>query len=892
MGPHYLNGFFQPKSVAIIGASERPDSVGCHLLNNLRSSGYRGQIYPVNDKRSDIFGYRAYSDINAIPDQVDLVVIATPARTVLSLLRQCAERDIRSAVICCSFQLPGIDSVALKQAMLKFARGAGIRIMGPNCYGLARPERHFNLTYSNDTIKPGSLALLSQSGAVCSAIIDWAKSQDIGFSTVISIGDAEDIDFGEVLDFLSIDSRTQSIVMYMESVHDARRFLSGLKAAAGLKPIVLIKSGRYQASAQAVMSHTGRIVGGDDVFDAAIARAGVVRVDSIAQLFAAARILTHNYRITDNRLVIMTNAGGPGIMTADRAEKVGVQVAKLSPPCAEMLKRRLPAACVVDNPLNLLGDASADRFRQSLRICLNDSAADGILNIITPQALTEPTEIAAAIIEEARHSHKPVLASWTGGEKVRRGRELFANSHVAHFNTPEAAVDAFSFLTQYRRNQILLKQIPLPETQKPEPDREKVRAIIGRARAEGRQQLDVFESKQILAAFHVPVNQTWPTQTLQQALDCSARMSFPQALKIDMPEIRHKTDIGGVRLSIDNERELIFHYNDLCQMLAQRYPQASDININLESMVQSSSSRELMVGVLSDPVFGPAVSLGMGGTLVDILQDKVVALPPLNRYMVEQMINGSKAGRYLQQFRHLPAANHNALIEVMLNISNLVSEIADISELEINPLIIDKQGACAVDAQITVHRQPQPRTYQHMAIHPYPSELTQHHRLANGVHICIRPIRPEDAVLEQDFVKRLSERSKYFRFMQSLQELTPDMLVRFTQIDYDREMAFVVVTEDDTMPNELGVARYVSNPDGYSAEFAIVVSDDCQGLGIGVKLMTTLIDAARRRGLLQLEGEVLTVNKAMLALARKLGFKTVSVEDDYEVVRVIKDLRE
>ncbi|WP_031435458.1 bifunctional acetate--CoA ligase family protein/GNAT family N-acetyltransferase [Methylomarinum vadi] len=892
MGPHYLSGFFQPKSVAIVGASERPDSVGFHLYNNLRQAGYQGRIHLVNHRHTTILGNPAYADINAIPDLVELVVIATPAHTVLSLLRQCVERNIRSVVVCCSFQLPEIDTPSLKQEMLELAHRNGIRIMGPNCYGLARPERNFNLTYSNDTIKPGSLALLSQSGAVCSAIIDWAKTQDIGFSTVISIGDAEDIDFGEVLDFLSIDSRTRSIVMYVESVHNARRFLSGLKAAAGIKPIVLIKSGRYRASAQAVMSHTGRIVGGDDVFDAAIARAGVVRVNSIAQLFSAARILTHNYRIVDNRLAIITNAGGPGIMCADQAEKAGIKVARLSPGSVQALQRHLPAACVVDNPLNLLGDASAERFRRSLRQCLADSAVDGVLNIVTPQALTEPTEIAGAIIDEARCVNKPVLASWTGGEKVRQGRELFADSHVAHFNTPEAAVDAFSFLTQYRRNQILLKQIPLPEAQKSEPDRDKVFAIIASVRQQGRQQLNVFESKQVLAAFHIPVNQTWPTQTLEQALHYSSQLPFPQVLKVDTPEIRHKTDIGGVRLPIHNAQDLAFHYHDLRQMLARRYPRLSDININLESMVRSSSGRELMLGMLTDPVFGPAVSLGMGGTLVEILQDKVVALPPLNRYMIEQMIAGSKAGRYLQQFRHLPAANRNALIEVMLNVSTLVSEMADICELEINPLIVDEYGACAVDVQIRIHPQPQPRTYQHMAIHPYPSELTQHFRLVNGVTICIRPIRPEDAVLEQDFVKRLSERSKYFRFMQSLQELTPDMLVRFTQIDYDREMAFVVVTEDEAMPNELGVARYMINPDGYSAEFAIVISDDCQGLGIGVKLMTTLIDAARRKGLRQLEGEVLAVNKAMLALSKKLGFITVPIEDDYEVVRVIKDLRE
>jgi acetyltransferase len=890
MGPHYLNKFFQPRSVAIIGASERPDSVGYHLMSNLFNTGYTGRFYPVNHQRDTVNGCKAFRSISDIPDPVDLAVIATPAKSVLTLLGQCAEKNIRSVVICCSFHLPGIDSLLLKQQVFDLARQSGMRIMGPNCYGLARPAHSFNLTYGNDCIKPGSLALLSQSGAMCSAIIDWAKSQDIGFSTVVSMGDAEDIDFGEVLDFLSIDTKTRSIVMYVESIHNARRFLSGLKAAASLKPIVLIKAGRNQAGGQAVMSHTGMMVGSDDVFDAAIARAGVVRVNSIAQLFSAARILANNYNLKNNRLAIITNAGGPGVMCTDQAETAGIQIAQLGPKCIEALRQCLPDFCCLDNPLNLQGNASAQYFQQALEICLDDEQVDGVLNIVTPQALTEPTEIAGAIIKQAQRSRKPVLASWTGGEKVEQGRALFADSKVAHFNTPEAAVDAFSFLTQYRQNQILLKQIPLPSPQQAEPDYDKAYTVIRKARAEGRVFLTVYESKQILAAFHVPVNRTIATSNFAEALLCCEQLAFPLALKIDVPEIQHKTDIGGVRLNITSRQQLEAHYAELKNLISRHYPELKNLSINLESMHQSAYGRELMVGVVNDPVFGPAISFGLGGTLVEIMQDKVVALPPLNQYMAEQMIAGSKASRYLKKFRHLPVANVQALIDVLLNVSILVSEIPEIIELEMNPVIVDDLGAVAVDAQIKIHAEAQARTYQHMAIHPYPYELTQHFQLSNGVNICIRPIRPEDAEIEQDFIRRLSERSKYFRFMQSIQELTREMLVRFTQIDYDREMAFVVVTEDLDLPNELGVGRYMINPDGYSAEFAIVISDDCQGLGIGVKIMTTLINAARQKGLSQLEGEVLTVNKSMLALAKKLGFRIVPIEDDYEVVRVIKDL--
>ncbi len=890
MGPHYLNNFFQPSAIAIIGASERSDSVGYHLLSNLSHSGYRGHLFRVNHKHPTINGSPAYASLSELPEPVDLAVIATPAHTILPLLQQCAECNIRSVMICSSIQLSGKEHNNLRQKILTFAHKNGLRLMGPNCYGLARPYHQLNLMFGNEQIQTGTLALLSQSGAMCSAIVDWAKSQGIGFSAVVSMGDADDIDFGEVLDYLSIDSRTRSIIMYVESVHNARRFLSGLKAAASLKPIVLIKSGRYQAAAQAVMSHTGRMMGSDDVFDAAIARTGVVRVNTIAQLFSAARILANHYRINDNRLVIVTNAGGPGIMCADQAEKAGIQIIGFSDSIKAALKDYLPPTCVVENPLNLQGDAPAKRFRQALQVCLNDAGVDGVLIILTPQALTKPTEIAETVIGVAETSLKPIMASWTGGDKVQQGRAMFAGSKVVHFNTPEAAVDAFSFLVQHRRNQILLKQIPLPEIEKAAPDIKRVNEIIANARKAGRQTLSVLESKQVLAAFHILVNATIATHSKEEALSYSVQMEFPLALKVDDPEIRHKTDIGGVRLNIKNQQELEAHYDELSELLAVRYPHLSKSAINLESLVQSASGRELMIGVLTDPVFGPAVSLGMGGTLTEILLDNTVALPPLNRYMIERMTAGSKAGKYLQAFRQLPPANFDALVDVMLNISTLVSEIPEIIELEINPLIVDDNGAIAVDAQILISDRPIVNNYQHMAIHPYPYELTQHYRLNNGVSMCIRPIRPEDAVLEQDFVRRLSERSKYFRFMQTIQSLTPEMLVRFTQIDYDREMAFVAVTEDVAMPNELGVGRYMINPDGYSAEFAIVVSDDCQRLGIGVIIMNSLIESARRKGLKQLEGEVLTVNKGMLALATKLGFRTESIVDDFEVVRVIKDL--
>ncbi len=892
MGPHYLSSFFTPKSVAIVGASERPESVGYRLLLNMQEAGFGGGLYPVNNKREQILGLKAYPDLESVPETLELVVISTPAPTVPGVMRQCGAKGVTSVVIITAgFGELGDEGKRLQQEVLEIAHRYNIRIIGPNCLGVARPSSKLNATFGDGLIADGSLALLSQSGAVCTAILDWAKSQEIGFSTVVSMGGAADIDFGEVLDYLATDSKTTGILMYVEGIRDARRFLSGLKAAARLKPVILIKSGRHEAGCKAAMSHTGAMVGGDDVFDAAIERAGVVRVYNIIELFSAARILANNYILKQDRLAIITNAGGPGVMSTDRAEDVGVTMATLSESSIQALNKALPVHWSHANPVDILGDATSERYAQALDVCLNDENIDGVLNILTPQAMTNPTQVAQCIIERANHTQKPVLASWTGGQRVMEGRALFANSRVAHFNAPEIAVDAFSCLAKYTRNQILLKQIPSPSKETTPPNVSGARLIIQRILAEGRQVFTAQEAKAILAAFHIPVNQTVKVSSAKDAMIVAETFGFPVVLKVNMPEFSHKSDVGGVRLNIGSAQDVSHHFVEMEGLIKQKHPEIKQVVMTVEPMYKSYSGRELMVGVVRDPVFGPAISVGLGGTMVEILRDKAVALPPLNEYMVEEMIAKTKASKYLKQFRQLPAVNKKALIDVLLNISTLVSELPEILELDINPLIVDDRGVMAVDARIKAEISHQLTPYSHMAIHPYPSELIQHHQLPNGLDITIRPIRPEDANMEKDFVHRLSERSKYFRFMQSLQELTPEMIVRFTQIDYDREMAFVAVTEDENMPTELGVGRYIMNPDGHSVEFALVVSDDCQGLGIGARIMTTLMQAAKYKGISSFEGEVLSVNKPMLSLVKKLGFSIETIAGDTEVVRVVKDLR-
>jgi len=893
MGPHYLSNFFMPKSVAIVGATDRADSVGQRLMLNMLEAGFKGSLYPINPKRDVLMELPCYRDIESLPEAPDLAVIATPAKSVPGIVRQCGEKRIRSIIIISAgFGELGEAGCRLQQEILDTAGRYGIRIIGPNCLGLIRPGSHLNATFGYGVVKDGQLALVSQSGAVCTAILDWAQSQDIGFSTVVSMGGAADIDFGEVLDFLAMDPQTKSILLYVEGIRDARRFLSGLKAAARLKPVILIKAGRFEAGSRAAMSHTGSMVGGDDVFDAAIERAGVVRAYSIAQLFSAARILANNYQLDQDRLAIITNAGGPGVMSTDRAVDVGVRLAELSEKTIARLNKVLPEHWSHANPIDILGDATPERYKQALDICLKDNNIDGTLVILTPQAMTNPTQVAEYVIEAAKQSDKPVLASWTGGNRVQEGRDLFANSRVAHFTTPEVGVDAFSFLARYRRNQRLIKQIPSPRAEQRQADIEGARLIIGRVLAEGRDVLTTQESKAILSAFRIPVTQTIKVESAKEAMIAAETVGFPVVLKINMPEFSHKSDIGGVRLNLNSAQQVVRQFQEMEEQIHALQPELKQVVMTVEPMYRSANSRELMVGVVRDPVFGPAISFGMGGTLVEIIRDKAVALPPLNAYMIEQLIAKTRAARYIGHCRQMKEVDYQALIEVLLNVSEMISELPEIVEMDINPLIADDKGVMALDARIKAASSHQLVPYAHMAIHPYPHELAGEAELPNGMRIQIRPIRPEDADMEKDFFNSLSERSKYFRFLQSLQELTPEMIVRFTQIDYDREMAFVAVSEEPGLPKELGVARYVINPDGESADFAVVVTDSCQGMGIGQRLMRTLMRTAKAKGLHRFEGEVLVENKAMLALTKKLEFSIEPIAGESEIVRAVKDLRQ
>ncbi len=900
MGHHYLNQLFAPRSVAVFGASNSPDGVGTLVFRNLLDAGFKGTVYPINPKYEKVQDHQSYPNLTELNKSIDLAVIATPAPTVPSILQQCGEHGVKGVVILSNgFAEGGARGQRLQKDSVDIARQYGMHIIGPNCLGIMRPLAGLNATFTRNKAVPGNLALVSQSGGMCTAILDWAAARQIGFSTVVNLGDAADVDFGDVLDFLALDPKTDSILLYIESVHDARGFMSGLRTASRMKPVVVLKAGRNEEGSRAVSSHTGAIVGSNAAFDAALERAGAVRVDTITQLFSAAQILSSGLRINQNRLLIITNGGGPGVMAADRVSETGLRLATLGSKTITELNKVLPYTWSHGNPVDILGDATPERYAAVMNLCMQDENVDGILVMLTPQAVTDPVGVAKVIggfCKDSKKSKtcKPILACWMGDSQVVAGRTVLSEHNVPHFRTPEAAVEAFSYLLHYRNNQKMLMQVPpsVPEQER-EPDIQGARLIIESVLAEGRRSLSTTESRAILSAFRIPAVPTILTRSPAEALVAAESLGFPVVMKISSPDVLHKSDVNGVRLNVANAHAVRSVYQELVEATRLSRPEARIEGVTIERMYQSSSARELMIGVVRDPVFGPVISFGMGGTMVEVHRDYAVALPPLNDYMIKKTICRTRVAKLLVNFRNMPSINFEALWKVMQRVSELVCELPEIVEMDINPLVADANGVIAVDARFTINYPPvTARRYDHMAIHPYPNDLVKRMQLPDGTDIVIRPIRPEDAEMEQEFVRNLSKESRYMRFMQALRELTPDMLVRLTQIDYDREVAFLALTKQDGKEVEMGVARYAINPDKSSCEFALVIGDAFQNRGLGNVLMQVLIDTARNKGLRYVDGEVLAHNTGMLKLMQRLGFEKHKSEMDDGVVIVRKRLGE
>lgn len=890
MSTHYLNRFFQPGSVALIGASDRPGSVGAQVMDNLLEGGFSGRILPVNPGHRSVRGIPTVDAVHHLHEVPDLAVLAVAPRHITGVLEACGTHGIKAALILG----PGLDEPGgakrIEQSAISVARRYGIRVIGPDWVGLMRPGIGLNATYSQINAQPGYLALVSQSSAVTSAALDWAGSRRVGFSAVVSLGDTADVDAGDVLDFLALDPATRSILLYVETVDNARTFLSGLQSATRLKPVIVMKPGRHQEGYRAASSHTGALVGEDKAFDATLARAGAVRVPTVGQLFASAELLASGKRLPGDRIAVLTNGGGPGIIATHLLVGRRLTLADLSTTTVAGLDRHLPSRWPRSNPVNILGDADPVRYRETLTLCLQDSGVDGALVILTPQASTDPETTANAVMNASANSRKPVLACWMGGSRIRGGRERFTVNHFPNYSTPENAVEALAALAGYRHSQTLLMQVPDAPTLQAKPDVAAARNLVRHALDAGRRRLTAAESKAVLEAFQIPVTPTLVVHSPQEARNAAEALGLPVALKINAAAIDHKAEIGGVLLNLVSLDAVETAWHTVTRAVTAARPDVTIDGCSVEPMYSPRNGREVMLGVVRDPVFGPVISFGAGGSLVEAIDDNAVSLPPLNDFLARDLIRRTRIASRLDQDR--PGATLKALENALLQLSDLVCTLPEVTDLDINPMITNAGEAIAVDARLHIRPAAEDRAYRHMAIMPYPAYLACKRTLRDGTVITVRPIRPEDARMEAAFVRALSPQSRYFRFMKHMNELGKPLLVRFTQIDYDREMAFVAVRDAEPIPEQLGVARYATNPDGRSCEFAVAVADAWQGQGIGSLLMRKLIDTARARGLERMEGQVLSDNVAMLALMNKLGFIQQRDRGDYRLINVHRPLIE
>jgi len=887
-----IAALLRPASIALVGASDTPGSLGDVVRRNLAEGGFGGAVYYVNTRHDAIAGQTVHRSVLDLPEAPDLALILAPAATVPGIIGDCGSKGIRAAVIVSAgFREGGEAGAELERELRRQSRQYGLRFLGPNSLGVIRTDIGLNAACGPSQPGPGRLALVSQSGALCAAIIDWARSRQVGFSSVVSTGVGADVDLGEILDYLARDPGTDSIMLYMEGIDRARRFMSALRAAARVKPVVVMKAGRHGTGQGDTAFHTGSLVGADDVFDAAMRRAGVLRIRDFSELYTAAATLAAGVRVRGRRLAIVSNAGGPGTIAADRAQDRGLQIAELGAASLQRLAEELPPASRQGNPVFVRPDVDGTQFAAAARTCLEDPDVDALLTILVPHALTDPGAIAESLIEIAGGSRKPVFTCWMGGTAVEPSRARFAAHKVPSYMRPETAVDAIAGLGLYASNQQLLLQVPEPLAPASAPDRARAQAVVDAALAADREWLNPAESKDVLDAFGIPIVRSLPAHSAAEAVDRAREVGFPVAMKILSPDIAHKTDVDGVRLNIVDERSLREAYATMLADVARARPDAELQGVLIEPMYRERNRRELMIGVVRDPAFGPAISFGLGGIFVEVIRDRAVALPPLNQFLVRDLIRRTRAGQALQPLRGAPAADEEAVEEILLRVSEIVCELPSVGAMDLNPLIVTERGAVVVDARIGVTSWPAAaRPYDHMAIHPYPSGLCDRMELPGGVLATIRPIRPEDAAIESAFVHGLSEQSKFLRFMFGLRDLTPGMLSRFTQIDYDRELALIAVIDTPEGEQQIGVVRYTTLPDEETCEFAIVVGDDWQGKGLARRMFTRLIEAARHRRLKVMTGMTLRENTRMIDLSRSLGFVTRTDADDPELVQMTLEL--
>ncbi len=885
-----LDAVFHPKSVALIGASNRPGSVGFVVARNLLGGGFEGPIMPVNPSHSSVAGMLAYPDVASLPVTPDLAVICTPPKTVPGLIGELGARGTKGAVvITAGFNELGTDEGrALEQAMLDAARPTLMRIVGPNCLGIVSTQSGLNASFAPVAAKPGGVAFIAQSGAMLTTILDWATARGIGFSHLVSLGDMTDVDFGDMLDYLANDPKTHSILLYIETITQARKFMSAARAAARLKPVIAIKAGRHAAAAKAASSHTGAMAGVDAVYDAAFLRAGILRVRDLDDVFDAVETLATPVKLAGDRLIIVTNGGGLGVLATDTLLDHGGVMAPLSDEMLSRLDAVLPPTWSHGNPVDIIGDASPKRYADAVTALLDSPASDSILVLNCPVAVASSTEAARAVAAAVDGQRKPVFASWLGSDSSEEAHAIFAAAGVPAYDTPDKAIRGFSYLVGYRRAQENLMEAPPSLPEGFTPDEAAARAIIEAGLKTGAGWLDEPAVHGLLDAYGIANVRSRIVKSDAEAASYAQKLGGKVALKIFSPDITHKSDVGGVVLNLESPDAVLEAAEAMRARVARIAPKARIDGFIVQEMVRRPASRELILGMAVDKQFGPFLLFGRGGTAAEVIADRSLALPPLNLMLAREMISRTRVWKQLQGYRDIPAANIDAIALTLVRLSQLVADFGEICEMDINPLLADAQGVIALDARVRVAPADAGAGPRRFAISPYPKELEHIEHVDGMGDLLLRPIRPEDAPAIEQMFAQLSAEDVRLRFFTPLRSLPPGLLARLTQIDYDREMAFVLLNQNSG--EFLGVSRISTDPDNLRAEFAVTVRSNLKGHGLGRLLMERLIAYAKSRGTAEMVGEVLEENARMLSLCRELGFAIRPEPENRGVVRATVSL--
>ena len=878
---HPLNAIFEPTSIAVVGATEQPESVGRTVFQNLLNGSSGATVYPVNPKRTSVLGVQAYPRLAALPHPVDLAVIATPASTVPGIMAECVDAGVKGVIILSAgFKESGMEGAVLEEQIRAQIRRGNLRAIGPNCLGVMNPLTGLNATFASTPAYPGHVGFLSQSGALCTAVLDWGREERVGFSSVVSVGSMIDVGWGDLIDYLGSDPQTTSIIMYLETIGDARSFLSAAREVARTKPIIVLKAGRTQEAAHAAASHTGALTGSYEVFDAACRRCGVLSVNRIADLFYLAEVLANQPHPQGPNLTILTNAGGPGVLATDALLGAGGSLAELSPQTHTRLDQILPAHWSHGNPIDVLGDADPERYAQVLESAAQDPHTDGMLVILTPQAMTDPTQTAERLKDAAGRINKPILASWMGGKEVSKGREIFHRAGIPAFPYPDTAAQVFESMWRYVSRQRSLYETPQPllEMDQQGPDRAQARAILETAQQARRTLLTEIESKRLLAAYGIPTVETRLATTEEEAVRQAEAIGYPVVLKLFSETLTHKTEVGGVQLRLRNADEVRRAYHTIAATVREKAGAEHFLGVTVQPMI-TREGYELIVGSSLDPQFGPVLLFGFGGQLVEVYRDRALGLPPLTTTLARRLMEQTRIFAALQGTRGRPPVDLAALERLLVRFSYLIAEQPRIKEIDINPLLAAPEQLLSLDARVVLHKPgmsvaslPRP------AIRPYPQQYVWPWTLPDGTSVTLRPIRPEDEPLMVKLHETLSERTVYLRWLHLLglsQRVAHERLVGICFIDYDREMALVAdFYHPQSKQHEiLGVGRLIKAHGANEAEFAVLVADRFQRQGVGTELLRRLIQVGREEHLQRLTGTILEENLGMQTVCKRLGFQ-------------------